>query len=103
MKQAINHFVKLTRSEKEKLWAEQRQKSDWIWQGRLEQARNEGLSKGVKQGVKQGVRQGVKQGLQKVASKMLQKKMPASVVAEITNLPEKEIKKLQELLVNVKG
>ncbi len=103
MKEAMGHFMKLTQSERERLWEEQRQKSEWIWQGRLEHARSQGLTEGVhkgrKEGLTEGVRQGHKKGVQegqlKVALKMLKRQMPLSAISELTGLSEEELKQLK--------
>ncbi len=87
MKEAMGHFMKLTQSERERLWEEQRQKSEWIWQGRLEHARKQGLTEGYKQGA----------GREKVevALKMLKRQMPLSAISELTGLSEEELKQLK--------
>ncbi len=119
MKEAMGHFMKLTQSERERLWEEQRQKSEWIWQGRLEHARSqglkqgltegvqeghkqgrkEGLTEGVRQGHEKGVTEGMQQGLKegqlKVALKMLKKQMPLSAISEFVGLSEEELKQLK--------
>ncbi len=103
MKEAMGHFMKLTQSERERLWEEQRQKSEWIWQGRLEHARSQGLTEGVhkgrKEGLTEGVRQGHEKGVQegqlKVALQMLKEKADINFISRVTGLTKEKVLKLQ--------
>ncbi len=72
----------------------------------------EGLRKGLQEGLQEGLRKGSREGLQKgklkgrlegklekaleIARKMLSKGMSVATIAEITQLPSEDIKKLQQ-------
>ncbi len=99
MKEAMGHFMKLTQSERERLWEEQRQKSEWIWQGRLEHARSQGLKQGLTEGVhkgrKEGLTEGVHKGQLKVALQMLKEKADIDFIVRVTGITKKKVLKLK--------
>ena len=68
----------------------------------LEEGLEKGLQKGIQKGIQKGKKEGIMEGLQKgehikaiqTARKMLARKMDVSLIADVTGLPEPEIKKL---------
>lgn len=58
--------------------------------------REEGKEEGKEEGIKKGIVKGKKEGVKEVALEMLKKGFADEMVAEITQLDVKEIKKLEE-------
>lgn len=66
----------------------------------IEKGRKEGIEEGIKEGKEQGIKEGKTEGKKQksleIAKKLLQKNMDIKTIAEITEIPEAEIKKLKE-------
>ena len=69
------------------------------WEKGVKEGVKKGLEKGVKEGVKKGLEKGIKEGVEKgrhnIVFNMLKENMDISVISKVTNLSEKEIKKLK--------
>ena len=105
MKEAMGHFVKLSQSDRERLWEEQRQKSEWVLAGRLEDARRQGTKQGVQQGLTEGIKKGHKHGLEEgtqkgreeVALSLLKEKTDMDLISKVTGITKEKILTLKKV------
>ena len=61
-----------------------------------EEGRQEGLQKGLQEGRQEGRQEGQQKEKERLALKLLQAKMEVSFISKVTELPEKEIRKLKD-------
>ena len=60
-----------------------------------EEGLQEGLQKGMRAGMQKGMQKGIQKGHKEVALNMIQEDLDASLIAKVTGLPEREIRKLK--------
>ncbi len=60
-----------------------------------EEGMQQGIEKGIEQGIEKGMEQGERQGKLETARKMISRGMEIAVIADLTGLPEDDIKALR--------
>ena len=84
VKEVMNYFNELSKDEQLRVIEEERMKAEWIRQGQMEYAKDQGLA------------QGRKQVLKKVVSNMLAENAGTAFISKMTGLSEKEILDLKK-------
>jgi predicted transposase/invertase (TIGR01784 family) len=98
---AHNAYAKFTGDDNLKEMYEAREKWKLDYQSGLQEAEEKGIEQGIEKGIEQGIKKGIKEGIKegdyqralKDAQKMLEKGLDINLIAEITGLDVKEIKK----------
>ena len=61
----------------------------------LQKGMRAGMQKGMQEGIQAGIQVGMQKGHKEVALNMIQEDLDASLIAKVTGLPEREIRKLK--------
>ncbi len=74
----------------------QHKKKDWIYiqKSSIELATKTGLKQGIEEGRKEGIEEGINKASTAIALNLLEKGIDVATIAEVTSLPESEIKQL---------
>lgn len=96
VEKAIENYEVLTGDAEVKRLAEIRLMSELEEKSALASARDAGERKGMEQGEKIGREKGERENKEKIAKKLLKAKMPIEQIIEITELSEKEIRKIEK-------